>query len=71
MKDYAKFEHPDRTDEIESCALGRCIKDHISDPYIKNSGELAAWLRNDEAHYVRKFAEQDVPKPKEADSFDY
>ena len=60
LKDYAKFEHPERSEEIERCPLGRCIKDHITDPSIRNSGELAAWLRNDEAHYVRKFAEQDV-----------
>lgn len=60
IKDYAKFEHPDRSEEIERCALGKCIKDHISDEYIRNSGELAVWLRNDETHYVRKFAQQDV-----------
>ena len=60
IKDYAKAEHPENTEEIERCALGRCIKDHISDEFIKNSSELAVWLRNDQAHYIRKYADRDV-----------
>jgi hypothetical protein len=39
---------------------GRFIKQYISDPAIRDSAELATWLRNDETPYVRKFEDKHV-----------
>ena len=60
VKDYAKRENPSKHEEIEQCRLGRCIKQFIEDQSIRESAELASWLRNDEAHYLRKYATKDV-----------
>ncbi len=51
---------PNKAQEIEKCPLGQCIKNYISDDSIRNSSELAAWLRNDQAHYVSRYVEKDV-----------
>lgn len=60
IKDFAKFERPDRAAEIETCALANCLKQYVTDESVRNSGQLAVWLRNDETHYVRKYAGKDV-----------
>lgn len=60
IKDYAIQLHPDKKEVIEKSALANCIKQYMNDDTIKNSAELATWLRNDEAHYVRKWADKDV-----------
>jgi len=60
IKDYAKRAHPSRQKEIEAAPLGACIKTFVADPSIRDSAELAAWLRNDEAHYVKKWIDKDV-----------
>lgn len=60
VKDYAKRENPSKHLDIEQSSLGYCIKAFVKDPSIRDSAELAAWLRNDEAHYLRKYATKDV-----------
>lgn len=60
VKDYSKRENPSHHSEIERCSLSRCIKDFVRDSSIRDSAELATWLRNDEAHYQRKYVTKDV-----------
>ena len=60
IKDYLiSHKRLDRT-EIEGLFLGKCIKDHVDDPRVKSSAERAAWLGNDETHYVRRWTDKDV-----------
>jgi hypothetical protein len=40
--------------------LGVCIAEFISDPSIKVCAERAAWLGNDETHYVRRWDDKDI-----------
>ncbi|MGL5786411.1 MAG: DUF4145 domain-containing protein [Bacteroidales bacterium] len=60
IKDYAITLDPDNMENIKSKMLGRCIKEDISDDKIKQVATLAAWIGNDETHYVRKFDQEDV-----------
>jgi hypothetical protein len=60
VKDYAIFLHPVQKEIIEKSALAECIKKYMDDESIRNSAELATWLRNDEAHYVRKWVNKDI-----------
>jgi hypothetical protein len=60
IKDYAKYENPSDRAIIETSRLGVCIKRYTNDPAIRDSAELAAWLRNDEAHYIRRYVDKDV-----------
>lgn len=59
IKDYLiKYKQIDRG-TIEKKRLGNCILDHIEDGRIKNVAKRAAWLGNDEAHYIRKWMNKD------------
>lgn len=40
--------------------LGRCIADDLADDRIKNVARRAAWLGNDETHYVRRWEDRDI-----------
>lgn len=59
IKDFASQEHPDRQDEIRRMSLGECIKTYI-DVDVQEFAERAAWLGNDETHYVRKWENKDI-----------
>lgn len=60
IKDYAIYEDPSNKAAIEKSFLGVCIKRYINDPLIKDSAELASWLGNDEAHYMRKYEDKNL-----------
>lgn len=60
IKDYAKRENSSVAGDIEKASLVACIERYISDPGIRNSSNLARWLRNDETHYVRKYLGRDI-----------
>ena len=60
MKDYACMLEPDKKDTIERMLLGPCIAMYIKSDQIKAIARRAAWLGNDETHYVRKWADKDV-----------
>jgi hypothetical protein len=60
IKDYSCLEHPDKEEEIKKSLLGNCIKDFILDSNVKACAKRAAWLGNDETHYVRKWTDQDI-----------
>ncbi|HET6274554.1 MAG TPA: hypothetical protein VFE16_01285 [Candidatus Cybelea sp.] len=61
-KDYliSKAEDENRRDEIKRKLLGACINDYVTDNRIKSVAERAAWLGNDEAHYIRRWEDRDV-----------
>jgi len=60
IKDYLIQKDPGSEDKIKVKFLGRCIKDHIDNPKIKQAAERAAWLGNDETHYTRKWLNKDL-----------
>lgn len=54
VKDYLIFKSPDSKDEIERIGLSPCIdKLHTINPSLKDIAKRAAWLGNDETHYIR------------------
>jgi hypothetical protein len=60
VKDFAIKNKPTEEDQIKAKPLVPCIKEYIDDLRIKDLAERAAWLGNDESHYVRKWEDKDV-----------
>ena len=60
MKDYLIGLHPDKTEEIKTKFLGKCIEEYITNANIKTVAMRAAWLGNDETHYVRIWEGKDL-----------
>jgi hypothetical protein len=60
IKDYLGLIYPDRKSEIANEFLGKCIDKMVEDPKIKACAKRAAWLGNDETHYIRKWASKDI-----------
>jgi hypothetical protein len=62
VKDFAKSRAPDdkAKAEIERSQLGQCIEKHIADAQVQRVAKRAAWLGNDETHYVRKWEDKDI-----------
>lgn len=60
MKDYVCLLEPDQKEVVEKMLLGLCISTHIKSEQIKAIAKRAAWLGNDETHYVRKWADKDL-----------
>ena len=60
VKDFAKTESPGHDADIERATLANCISRHITEPTIRDSADLARWLRNEEAHYRRTLENRDV-----------
>ena len=64
IKDYLLSgideEETERREQIKNKFLGQCISEDITNEQIKIVAKRAAWLGNDETHYVRKWTEKDV-----------
>ncbi len=60
VKDFSKGEHPSDAEKIEGMRLGKCIDSYITDQNVLQCAKRAAWLGNDETHYVRKWSDKDV-----------
>ncbi len=60
VKDYLIWQKPEEERSILSAFLGTCISQRIDDPRIKGSAKRAAWLGNDETHYLRKWEGKDL-----------
>lgn len=60
IKDYAILNFPNAKEEIKDIFLGKVIDTYISDENIKQCAKRAAWLGNDETHYIRKWDEKDI-----------
>ena len=60
IKDYLIKEKGKKSKEIIETRLGTCIKDYIDNQNIKDCAKRAAWLGNDETHYIRKWKDKDL-----------
>ena len=60
IKDYAIKLNPEKAEIIQKETLAAVIRDRISNENVKKVAARAAWLGNDEAHYVRKWEEMDI-----------
>lgn len=64
IKDYLlsriSEEESERREDIKNKFLGKCISEDVANEQIKIVAKRAAWLGNDETHYVRKWTEKDV-----------
>lgn len=60
IKDYIISKGIADEKAIKKTSLGDCIKFHIENKRIKDNASRAAWLGNDETHYVRKWEAMDV-----------
>ncbi len=55
IKDYSILNHSGDKEKIEKILLGPCIEKYVTDERIKAVAKRAAWLGNDETHYIRKW----------------
>lgn len=62
IKDYLikKINDSNMEDTIKKENLGVCIENRIHDANIREMAKRAAWLGNDETHYVREWGERDL-----------
>lgn len=60
VKDYAIHISPAEKSKIEPDFLAHCIKEHIDNPKIKTLAEKSAWLGNDESHYNKTRANENL-----------
>lgn len=60
VKDYAIRLSPSDAEQIKKTDLGPCIQTYISNPMVKDTAQRAAWLGNDEVHYLRKWEDHDL-----------
>lgn len=60
IKDYCIHKKPDNEERIKSSLLSAVINEHVDDANLKNCAQRAAWLGNDETHYVRKWEDKDI-----------
>jgi hypothetical protein len=60
VKDFASQQHPEQIETIRKVALATCIENYVTDANIKETAKRAAWLGNDETHYVRKWEDKDI-----------
>jgi hypothetical protein len=57
---HTRAGNAEEIETIKRKLLGPCIREHVDDPRIQKCAERAAWLGNDETHYVRKWEDKDV-----------
>ncbi len=60
VKDFLIREHAAAKDGILRAQLGTCINNYVTDANLKKCAERAAWLGNDETHYLRKWEDKDI-----------
>lgn len=60
IKDFCISRHEDKEEEIKKQYLGACIDNYVDDQNLKQCAKRAAWLGNDETHYIRKWEEKDI-----------
>jgi len=60
IKDYAISRQPEKAEDIKHKLLGTVINEYVADTRIKSTAKRAAWLGNDETHYYKKWANQDL-----------
>lgn len=62
VKDFLLTIYPDPTDQknIRDQLLGSCIENYVKTDKIKETAKRAAWLGNDETHFIRKWEDKDM-----------
>lgn len=60
VKDFSVRLHPADEEKILKKPLAKCIDDYMNDANLKAVAKRAAWLGNDETHYVRKWEDKDI-----------
>ncbi len=65
IKDYLIQQNPESADIIKKKPLGDTIKNDIRNQYVQTCAKRAAWLGNDESHYIRMFEDKDTQDLKE------
>lgn len=60
IKDYLCKKDYEKTEHIKKTNLGLLIEQEIEHKQIKAMAKRAAWLGNDETHYIRKFEDMDI-----------
>ena len=61
VKDYACRDLSDQEKElVRHTTMVKCIRNYIQEEGIKTVAERAAWLGNDETHYLRKWENKDI-----------
>lgn len=60
IKDYCIHKHPGKEEEIKSSFLSLVINNYVDDANLKACAQRAAWVGNDETHYVRKWEHKDI-----------
>lgn len=60
IKDFCVSNHPQSVDEIKNALLSKVINTFVEDTRIKSASTRAAWLGNDEIHYIRKWDDKDL-----------
>lgn len=60
IKDYLISKRPEEKENIEKLLLGRCINEYVDDSKLNKCAKKAAWLGNDEVHYMRKWEDRDI-----------
>lgn len=60
IKDYLIGKYSEKREKIAKAYLSDCIRDYVDDPRVKIAAEKAAWIGNDETHYVRIWKNKDI-----------
>lgn len=60
VKDFAIARNAAQADAIKKSPLAQCINKYIEDANVKKCAPRAAWLGNDETHYIRKWTDRDI-----------
>jgi hypothetical protein len=60
VKDYLCRLHPTESEKVKGIALAACIANYVDHEKLKAMAARAAWLGNDETHYVRKWEDKDL-----------
>jgi hypothetical protein len=60
VKDFPIQQHPGEAEDIRKKMLGPTIQQYVEDPNLKATAGRAAWLGNDETHYVRLWEDKDI-----------
>lgn len=60
IKDYVIYLQPKEKESILKASLSQCINNHVADANLKTCATRAAWLGNDEAHYLRSWTDKDI-----------
>ena len=59
-KDFAIYNNQEKSKEIKSTWMMKCLKDYIDNDKIKTLAEKSEWIGNDEAHYVKIQDDRDI-----------